>query len=119
MGEEARGSDDDGGGRSEVTAEYADRRHGSEERWTARRTRPRIVAEEFKHSAVILANDTNNFVVAALAAMPPPRNKRRGSVRRALFADSTNPGQPGRSVLDPAVGTKPTGTTTTLPPHSF
>jgi hypothetical protein len=78
MVEEARVSDDDGGGRSEVTAEYADRRHGSEERWTARRTRPRIVTEELKHSAEFLANDTNNFVSP-------------GSVRRALFADSNKP----------------------------
>jgi hypothetical protein len=81
MGEEARGSDDDGGGRSEVTAEYADRRHGSEERWTARRTRPRIVAEEFKHSAVFLANDTNNFVVAALAATSAQQKKRKCTPR--------------------------------------
>lgn len=59
------------------------------------------------------------IILSSPPSPPPPRNKRRGSVRRALFADSTNPGQPGRSVLDPAVGTKPTGTTTTLPPHSF
>lgn len=68
MGEEARDSDDDDGGRSDVTAEYADRRHGSEERWTARRTRPRIVAEELKHSAMFLAK----IIILLVPSSPPP-----------------------------------------------
>ena len=49
MWEEARSDDDDEGGRSDVTAEYADRTHGSEERRTARRTRPRIAGGRIKN----------------------------------------------------------------------